>query len=97
MHTIPSEIKNNRFYVEVRDDGSWVLFKRQEIIDPKEFKNMMDTDDSFAHSLLSNEGHPWNLGGGILNTYEHAVDLHTSKFLEFLVESLNKNSTPFGK
>jgi len=99
MKTIPEDITGKRYFVEIQGTTNerWALFKRQEIIDPEEFKTKKGEiqSPSFADTLISNEGHPWNLGGGVLNTWEHAIDLNTIKFLEFLVESLNKNSTPF--
>jgi len=101
MKTIPEDITGKRYFIEIHEHAgakpTWCLFKRQEIIDPKVFKELKDQikEPTFADSLTSNEGHPWNLGGGTINTWEHAIDLNTPKFLEFLVESLNKNSEEF--
>lgn len=36
---------------------------------------------------MNRELHPWNLGGGIVNTNTDCVDMNTEPFLKFMVDS----------
>jgi len=76
------------FYVEFSQwEGHpfrWNLFQRQYMYSPEEWEKME------RGPLDSNEVHPWNLGDGIVNEREHAMDMNTKKFLMFIVDALNE-------
>jgi len=47
----------------------------------------------FRRQLLDEEEvHPWNMGGGNINEYEHAIDMNTVSFLKFMVDALNEKA-----
>lgn len=81
-------VENYQFYIEYTQwEGKpwrWQLFQRQFMYPPEEWEKM-------EHDVLeSNEVHPWNLGEGIVNQNEHAMDMNTRKFLKFMVDALNE-------
>lgn len=62
----------------------WTLFQRQFMYSKEEWAKT-------EHGPLeSNEVHPWNLGGGVVNEREEAMDMNTKRFLKFMVDALNK-------
>jgi hypothetical protein len=62
----------------------WTLFQRQFICSKEDWKKT-------KHCLLeSRELHPWNLGEGVVNDREHAMDMNTKRFLIFMVDALNR-------
>lgn len=76
------------YYLEFSQwEGSplrWTLFQRQYMYPPEEWAKM-------EHGILdSNEVHPWNLGEGIVNERDVAMDLNTRWFLKFMVDALNE-------
>ena len=71
-------MENDLYYVEY-GDGHWRLFKR----------NFIEGLDS--NSLFGNEGHPYQLANGPI--HENTISLNCPKFLDFVVESLNRNSS----
>ena len=86
--TYPEE--DSLFYVEFSQwEGSplrWNLFQRQYMYPPEEWEKM-------EHGPLdSNEVHPWNLGEGIVNEKEYAMDMNTKTFLKFMVDALNEKA-----
>jgi hypothetical protein len=84
--------ENDLYYVEFSQLLStsqyrWTLFKRQFIHSKEDWEKYKNED-----LLMSNEGHPWNLGDGIVNENESCIDMNTKSFLKFMVDSLNKNT-----
>lgn len=76
----PGELKKN-----------WTLFKRRFIYSDEEWKKIKETRQLGNDPLVMlNEGHPWNLGSGVLNDYENAVSMNTQTFLKFMVDALNE-------
>ncbi len=80
------------------DPLNWTLFKRNFIRGSNEtiseYKLTNDrTKWSIYESLLfaSREGHPYNLGGGKVESNPNAIGINTESFLKFMVDSLNKN------
>ena len=68
----------------------WRLFKRNYIWSNEEFEEVLKgTEGDFAKTLITREGHPWQLANGEVNQREEAEDLNTRKYLKFLVDSLN--------
>ena len=105
-HTYPADFDlfdDVFYYVSFRKTSrgiSWQLFRRQYTISKEEYlKNCKEFNlVPFAAinvlTLGSVEGHPWNLGEGILldTTYPNVVSLHTKKFLCFMVDALNEKA-----
>jgi hypothetical protein len=70
---------------------SWTLYKRQFLMSLQEWNERMALTTGFASPIMSRELHPWNLGGGMINTNKDCIDMNTEEFLKFMVDSLNKN------
>lgn len=72
----------------------WRLFQRSFICSKEEWEEHYKTLDEFSRSIMSREGHPYQLGSGSVNEQEYCVDMNTRRFLKFMVDSLNKNCKP---
>ena len=70
-------MENDLYYVEY-GDGLWRLFRRNFI-------------EGEPHPIIGNEGHPYQLANGPI--HENTISLNCPKFLDFVVESLNRNSS----
>jgi len=76
---------------EEKDPLTWQLFKRNFIYSKEEWQESVKRMGIWSN-LMSREGHPWNLGEGVVLERDGAVDMNTLPFLKFMVDSLNKNS-----
>ena len=71
----------------------WTLFKRNYHCSKEEWEKI-------PHSVLMNrEVHPWNLGGGELNSVDpdgkQIVDMNTKRFLKHMVDALNASTDTY--
>lgn len=83
------ESKELLYYVEffTRDgQTNWTLFKKNYIHSREIWEEMVKDKD---YLFMSREGHPWNLGGGVVNERENAMDMNTRGFLKMIVDGLN--------
>jgi hypothetical protein len=81
------------YYVEFeRGDrkGEFTLFKRQWFYSKEELKKIQaENPDDFAMSLMTNEGHPWNI---FTTTYGPPGCMPDEKWVCWMVDCLNKIS-----
>jgi hypothetical protein len=64
----------------------WQLFRKNFIFSKEEFEQMHRT------AFRCREGHPWNLGEGVVQENPNAVNMHTMEFLKFMVDALNEKA-----
>ena len=81
------------YYVEF-DRGSqkntFTLFKRQFIQPQAEWDAMIkQADNTFATSLMSNEGHPWNI---MTDKYGPDGSMPDTNWVKWMVDALNYKS-----
>ena len=73
----------------------YVEFNRQDVIAPLKWtlfkRQFINTSVADVSTLMTNEVHPLNLNGGIVNErFPNSADLNTKQFLMFMVDALNE-------
>lgn len=90
----PIDKETITYYIEYSrwtgEPWRWKLCQRSFIHSKEDWNEIKkNMKDDFASSLMSNEGHPYTIGEGIVNEIDYAADINTRRFLNFMVDSLN--------